>query len=215
MQGYGASEGDILVTMDADLQDVPGNIRVLVDELEEGGFGLVSGLRFPRKDTSVKIFISWIFNWLVRMILRKNFHDVNSGMKAYTRELYKKLELKSDLHRLIPVMAADMGFKVCEKPVSPPAAAARQVEIQAAALQGDTGHKLYAVDASGKGRAVFQGGDMRHGDIRSFHGPCRSLVFPAGFDVRAAAAGGCGCGRGCSCCRVFNFGSFQPVDKTR
>lgn len=117
MQGFDLAKGEIAVTLDADLQDQPELIPKLVEKLEEG-FDMASGWRQERKDTLSKRFVSKLFNSLISKVFGCTTHDINCGFKAYKSTVYKRLELRGDLHRLIPVLASDLGFKVGEVPVS-------------------------------------------------------------------------------------------------
>ena len=117
MQGFAVSQGDFAVTLDADLQDEPENIPLFLDKLEEG-FDLVNGFRVYRKDTFIRKGLSILFNMVTRWIAPTDVRDINCGFKGYSRQLYKRIELRGDLHRLIPAMAAMMGFRTSEVPVS-------------------------------------------------------------------------------------------------
>jgi len=117
MQGFEAASGKIAITMDADLQYQPEEIPSFLEKLEEG-YDLVSGWRMSRKDTTVKRWVSMIYNKLTALIFHVEFKDVNSGFKAYTRDVYKWIDLRGDLHRLIPVLVAHKGFRVVEIPIS-------------------------------------------------------------------------------------------------
>lgn len=116
MQGFHYAKGDIAVTMDADLQDQPEAIPILLKKLNEG-HDLVNGWRKYRKDKRKKIFISKIYNYLIKLFFSYDIKDINSGFKAMRREVYKILRLKGDLHRLIPLITYLHGFKCCEVPV--------------------------------------------------------------------------------------------------
>jgi glycosyltransferase involved in cell wall biosynthesis len=116
MQGFAIASGDVAITMDADLQDQPEMIPRFLDKLEEG-YDLVNGWRHLRKDTARKRFISHIYNGLTNHFLRCNLHDINCGFKAMRNNVYRKLELRGDLHRLIPVLAINLGFRVTEVPI--------------------------------------------------------------------------------------------------
>ncbi|PIR00671.1 MAG: glycosyltransferase [Nitrospinae bacterium CG11_big_fil_rev_8_21_14_0_20_45_15] len=117
MQGFEVASGEIAITMDADLQDQPEEIPCFLKKMEEG-YDLVNGWRSDRKDTPIKRWVSMIYNKLTALIFRFEFRDVNSGFKAYSREVYKWIDLHGDLHRLIPVLVAHKGFQVTEIPVS-------------------------------------------------------------------------------------------------
>lgn len=117
MQGFTAARGDFAITLDSDLQDEPENIPLFLKALEEG-FDLVNGSRVDRKDSRVRKWLSRLFNQVVSRLLGLNVSDVNCGYKGYSKRLYKSLVLRGDLHRLIPAMAAMMGFRVVEIPIS-------------------------------------------------------------------------------------------------
>lgn len=117
MQGYEAANGDVIVTMDADLQDEPEEIPKLLAALEEGN-DLAGGWRHERRDPMPKKLVSWVFNTLVRRVSGKAFKDINCGFKAYTADVMRHLELTGDMHRLIPAIAASYGFKTVEVAIS-------------------------------------------------------------------------------------------------
>ena len=117
MQGFDNARGDIAITLDADLQDNPEEIPNFIEKIEEG-YEFVNGWRKTRKDTICKRLVSKVFNSLIQLIFHIRFSDVNCGFKAFTREAYKWVDLKGDLHRLIPVFIAHKGFKVTEIPVT-------------------------------------------------------------------------------------------------
>lgn len=116
MQGFNAARGDVAVLMDGDLQDVPEEIPKLLDKLAEG-YDLVNGWRKQRRDTAAKHFVSHVFNTLTHKLLGCPLHDINCGFKAMRREVYQRLDLNGDLHRLIPAIAINLGFRVTEVPV--------------------------------------------------------------------------------------------------
>jgi len=116
MQGFQAARGDIAVTMDADLQDKPEMIGRLLAKLEEG-YDLVGGARIRRQDTAGRRIVSKIYNKLISWVFKRKLEDVNCGFKAMRRDLYQKIELYGDLHRLIPGLAIMSGFEVAEVPV--------------------------------------------------------------------------------------------------
>ena len=117
-QGFDVARGEVCVTIDGDLQDEPENIGRLLEELERGGWDLVSGNRVDRRDNVARRFLSWCYNTLIRVLFGHRFQDVNCGLKAYSRRLYERIELHGGLHRLTPVVAANYGFRVTELPVS-------------------------------------------------------------------------------------------------
>lgn len=110
------SRGDVIVTMDADLQDNPANIVDLMNKLEEG-YDLVSGWKKIRHDPMGKTFPSVVFNWLVRRITKTCFHDINCGLKAYRRWVIENFTFRGEHHRFPMILAESMGAKVTEVPV--------------------------------------------------------------------------------------------------
>ncbi len=109
--GFQEVEGDIVITMDADLQDSPEEIPELYRMIKEEGFDLVSGWKKKRHDPFSKRFPSKIYNRLVRMMTGIKLHDFNCGLKAYSREVVKSIEVYGDMHRYMPVLAKAAGFK--------------------------------------------------------------------------------------------------------
>ena len=114
MVGFGLARGNVAVTMDADLQDLPENIPIL---LEQKDYGLVSGWRKHRKDSFLKKTLSGLFNGLVNLFFGVNVKDINCGFKAYKKDLYKSLLLYGDLHRMTLVLAKMEGFSFIEAPI--------------------------------------------------------------------------------------------------
>lgn len=114
--GFKASKGDLVVTLDADLQDRPEEIGKLIEKQKEG-FDLVSGWRKNRKDPIQKRISSKLFNFLVGAFWGVKLHDYNCGLKLYTKEAAKSLNLYGGMHRFIPLLAAEKGFNVTEIPV--------------------------------------------------------------------------------------------------
>lgn len=114
--GFAEARGDIVITMDADLQDDPQEIPRLLDKLAEG-FDLVSGWKSPRRDPLTKTLPSWLFNWVTSMLSGIRLHDFNCGFKAYRREVVKEIHFYGELYRYIPVLAHWRGFQVTEVPV--------------------------------------------------------------------------------------------------
>jgi len=115
--GFLEARGDIVVTIDADLQDDPGEIPKLLAKLEEG-FDLVSGWKTRRNDPFPRRLFSRIFNWVTGIISGVHLHDVNCGLKAYRAEVLKGMRIYGELHRFIPVLAAYRGYRVAEIPVN-------------------------------------------------------------------------------------------------
>jgi glycosyltransferase involved in cell wall biosynthesis len=116
--GFSVAQGDIVITLDADLQDDPAEIPVLRAKLDEG-YDLVTGLRANRgsNDPIGKTLPSKVANTLTRVMSGVPLKDMNSGFKCYRRVVIKTIRLHSDLHRYIPVLAYYNGFKVTEVPV--------------------------------------------------------------------------------------------------
>jgi glycosyltransferase involved in cell wall biosynthesis len=115
--GFLEARGDVIVTIDADLQDDPAEIPKLLAKLDEG-FDLVSGWKTRRNDPFFRRFFSRIFNWATGAISGVRLHDVNCGLKAYRAEVLQGIRLYGELHRFIPILAAYRGFRVAEIPVN-------------------------------------------------------------------------------------------------
>ena len=111
--GFKKSSGEVVITMDADLQDDPSEIKNLLSKIDEG-WDLVSGWKKDRKDPGYKRFPSKVFNFVLRKISGVNIHDFNCGLKAYRLNVIKKLNIYGGLHRFIPYLAASNGFSVTE-----------------------------------------------------------------------------------------------------
>jgi len=111
--GFDACRGDVVITMDADLQDDPDEIPNFLDKLAEG-YDLVSGWKKNRQDPWTKTLPSRLFNKVVSSSTGIHLHDFNNGFKAYRREVTEELKLYGELHRFIPVMATWRGFRVAE-----------------------------------------------------------------------------------------------------
>ncbi len=112
--GFQKASGDIVITMDADLQDDPAEIPRLIDTLQTKNLDMVSGWKYPRKDPLEKRAFSFIFNRVTAMLTGVKLHDMNCGFKAYRSEVVKSLHLYGDLHRYIPILAHAAGFSVGE-----------------------------------------------------------------------------------------------------
>jgi len=115
--GFKRSSGDIVVTMDADIQDNPDDIGAMLKKLDEG-YDLVCGWRIKRRDNMLKVFLSKMYNWSTSKLTGLSLHDFNCGFKAYRRELAAELNLYGDLHRYIPAIAKWKNFRITEMPVS-------------------------------------------------------------------------------------------------
>ena len=114
--GFREAQGDVVVTLDADLQDDPAEIPKLLARLEDG-FDLVSGWKEDRQDPRSKTWPSRLFNWVTGFLTGVRLHDFNSGFKIYRREVVQEIRLYGELHRFIPALAAWRGFQVTEIPV--------------------------------------------------------------------------------------------------
>jgi len=111
--GFHAAHGDIILTMDADLQDDPAEVPHFLATLA-GGLDVVSGWKGKRLDPWHKTWPSRFFNLMVSWLTGVRLHDHNSGMKCYRAEVFREVRLYGELHRFIPVLAAARGFKVGE-----------------------------------------------------------------------------------------------------
>lgn len=112
--GFDASRGDLILTIDGDLQDDPEEIPRLLDALVEGDLDLVSGWKQHRQDPPLKRITSRLFNWVTRNLAQVQLHDFNCGFKAYRREVLEQVAVYGELHRYIPVLASRRGFAVGE-----------------------------------------------------------------------------------------------------
>jgi len=117
--GFKAANGDVIITMDADLQDNPEEIPELYDLIHNQGYDLVSGWKKKRYDSILfKNLPSKLFNWAARKTSGVKLHDFNCGLKAYNRSVIKTIEVSGEMHRYIPVLAKNAGFsKIGEKVV--------------------------------------------------------------------------------------------------
>jgi glycosyltransferase involved in cell wall biosynthesis len=115
--GFAHASGDTVVTIDGDLQDDASEIPRLLAKLEEG-FDLVSGWKTDRRDPLTRRLPSRVFNWTASRIAGIRLHDMNCGLKAYRAEVVRGLTLYGELHRFIPVLAHERGFRVAELPVN-------------------------------------------------------------------------------------------------
>ncbi len=114
--GFRHAEGDVVITMDADLQDDPNEIPNLLAKLDEG-FDLVSGWKKKRFDPFIKKQSSKFFNFVTRVLSGIKLHDFNCGLKAYRKEVTDNLKVYGELHRYLPVLADWQGYRVSEIPV--------------------------------------------------------------------------------------------------
>ncbi len=111
--GFREARGEIIITMDADLQDDPQEIPNFLAAVEQG-HDLVSGWKYPRRDPLTKTLPSRLFNWTTGLLTGVNLHDLNCGFKAYRREVVEEISIYGELYRYIPVLAHWRGFKVTE-----------------------------------------------------------------------------------------------------
>ena len=110
--GFARAQGEVVITMDADLQDSPDAIPELRRMVVEGGYDLVSGYKKKRYDPLSKTIPTKLFNATARAVSGiKNLHDFNCGLKAYRREVVKNIEVYGEMHRYIPYLAKNAGFK--------------------------------------------------------------------------------------------------------
>jgi len=116
-EGFKAAKGEIIISMDADLQDDPAEISNLVNKINEG-WDLVSGWKVDRKDPITKRWPSKLFNAIMRYVTNVKIHDFNCGLKAYKNKVVKALDLYGGMHRYTPALAAQKGFSVTEIPVN-------------------------------------------------------------------------------------------------
>jgi glycosyltransferase involved in cell wall biosynthesis len=118
--GFEKAKGDVVITMDADLQDSPDEIPELFRLIKEENLDIVSGWKKKRYDAYfTKNLPSKLFNWAARRISGLKLHDFNCGLKAYKKEVIKSIEVYGEMHRYIPVLAVNAGFKnIIEKPVT-------------------------------------------------------------------------------------------------
>lgn len=116
-EGFRAVQGEVVITMDADLQDDPAEIPRFLSRLDEG-YDVVNGWKQRRLDPWHKVYPSKVFNWLVSKLTGLKLHDHNCGLKAFRREVGRELRLYGELHRFTPVLAYARGFRVTEVPVN-------------------------------------------------------------------------------------------------
>lgn len=114
MAGFEAVRGEVVITMDADLQDDPTEIPKMLEQLDSGKYDVVSGWKYPRKDPLEKRVFSFVFNRVTYMFTGVKLHDMNCGFKVYRAEVVKELHIYGDLHRYIPILCAQAGYQVGE-----------------------------------------------------------------------------------------------------
>jgi len=117
--GFKAAEGEVVITMDADLQDSPDEIPALYEMIIKDNYDLVSGWKKKRYDSVLaKNLPSKLFNWAARKTSGLTLHDFNCGLKAYKKDVIKNVEVSGEMHRYIPVLAKNAGFnRITEKVV--------------------------------------------------------------------------------------------------
>lgn len=117
--GFAAAEGEVIFTMDADLQDSPDEIPEMYRMVRDEGWDIVSGWKQNRQDNKLtKNLPSKLYNWTARHITGIRLHDMNCGLKAYRKEVVKNIEVYGEMHRYIPYLAKNAGFdRITEKPV--------------------------------------------------------------------------------------------------
>ncbi len=109
--GFEVAKGDVIITMDADLQDSPEEIPGLYQMIKNEALDLVSGWKKKRHDPISKTLPSKFYNWTARRVTGIYLHDMNCGLKAYRNKVVKSIEVFGDMHRYIPVLAKHAGFK--------------------------------------------------------------------------------------------------------
>jgi len=112
-EGFKEANGDIIITIDADLQDDPAEISRLVAKIQEG-WDVVSGWKKDRKDPASKRIPSKLFNIVTRILTGIKIHDFNCGLKAYRQKVVKSIDIYGGLHRYIPAIAGQKGFSITE-----------------------------------------------------------------------------------------------------
>ena len=116
--GFKLSNGEFIITMDADLQDSPEEIHEMLNKLKEKNLDLISGWKKKRYDSILlKNIPSKLFNWAARRVSGIQLHDFNCGLKVYRKEVIKTIEVYGEMHRYIPVIAANEGFTKIEEQV--------------------------------------------------------------------------------------------------
>jgi len=115
--GFDYARGEVIITLDADLQNDPADIPILLEKINEG-YDIVSGWRINRQDKAISRKLpSKIANWIISRLTKVNIHDYGCTLKAYTRDVVKNVELYGEMHRYIPAVASWMGINVAEVPV--------------------------------------------------------------------------------------------------
>ena len=115
--GFDQAQGEVVVTIDGDLQDDPAEIPLLLEKLEEG-YDLVSGWKCDRRDPFARRLFSRVYNGTTGIVTGVRLHDMNCGLKIYRAEVLENVRLYGDLHRFVPVLAHHLGFRTAEIPVN-------------------------------------------------------------------------------------------------
>lgn len=110
-EGFRAATGDVVITMDADLQDDPDELPELIRMIKDDGFDLVSGWKKKRHDPITKTIPTKLYNWTLRKVSGLDLHDSNCGLKAYRGDVTRSIEVYGEMHRYIPFIAKKNGFK--------------------------------------------------------------------------------------------------------
>ena len=117
MVGFDIAKGDVIICMDADLQDIPEEIPKFLNKIEEG-YDFVGGWRHERTDSFFKNSLSHSFNHIASYFTKHKFKDINCGFKAFTKPVAQRFQLSGDMHRLMPAIAVNNGFKFTELPIT-------------------------------------------------------------------------------------------------
>lgn len=115
--GIDQAQGEIIITLDADLQNDPEDIPLLLKKLEETNADVVSGWRKDRQDPRLRSLFSKTANWLIAKTTKTPLHDIGCTLKAYKKTVFENISLYGEMHRFIPALAMIQGFKVVEIPV--------------------------------------------------------------------------------------------------
>lgn len=115
--GFDQARGDVVITMDADLQNDPRDIPTLLETMREGNYDIVSGWRVDRQDSLSRTLPSRLANWLISRVTGVALHDYGCSLKAYKSEVTKNIRLYGELHRFVPALASWMGITYAEVPV--------------------------------------------------------------------------------------------------
>ena len=114
MLGFAKAQGDLIFTMDADLQDKPSELHKFINFIKENNSDVVVGWRRHRKDKSKMVIISKFFNWLNHKLFKLNLHDIDCGFKLFTKEAAKSLHIYGGMYRFIPLLLQQQGYLIQE-----------------------------------------------------------------------------------------------------